>query len=157
LVLAVGSRLQDFTTGSHTLYAQATLLSINVNGFDAIKWGGHSLQCDAAVGLAALSAALEGWQADADWTAHSQRLCNGWRRQVDEIVRSPRASLPTYAEAIGAVQASAADSAERDIVVCAAGTLPAELHKLWRTSTPGGYHMEYGFSCMGYEVAGGLG
>jgi 3D-(3,5/4)-trihydroxycyclohexane-1,2-dione acylhydrolase (decyclizing) len=79
LVLAVGSRLQDFTTGSHTLYAQATLLSINVNGFDAIKWGGHSLQCDAAVGLAALSAALEGWQADADWTAHSQRLCNGWR------------------------------------------------------------------------------
>ncbi|MBA4707670.1 3D-(3,5/4)-trihydroxycyclohexane-1,2-dione acylhydrolase (decyclizing) [Aquitalea magnusonii] len=157
LVLAVGSRLQDFTTGSHALYAQATLLSINVNGFDAIKWGGHSLQCDAAVGLAALGSALASWQADTDWTAHSQRLCHGWRRQVDEIVRSQRASLPTYAEAIGAVQASAADSTERDIVVCAAGTLPAELHKLWRTSTPGGYHMEYGYSCMGYEVAGGLG
>ncbi len=70
---------------------------------------------------------------------------------------SARADLPTYAEVIGAVQASAKNSAKNDIAVCAAGTLPAELHKLWRASFAGGYHMEYGYSCMGYEVAGGLG
>ncbi|MFC3532993.1 3D-(3,5/4)-trihydroxycyclohexane-1,2-dione acylhydrolase (decyclizing) [Vogesella facilis] len=156
-VLAVGTRLQDFTTGSHALYAQAKLLSINVNTFDAIKWGGSSMQADAAAGLDALSAALGDWRADAGWEAQSRKLCDGWRRQLAEIVVSSRAALPTYAEAIGAVQASAADSAANDIVLCAAGTLPAELHKLWRTSRPGGYHMEYGYSCMGYEVAGGLG
>ncbi|SCK22863.1 3D-(3,5/4)-trihydroxycyclohexane-1,2-dione acylhydrolase (decyclizing) [Vogesella sp. LIG4] len=157
VVLAVGTRLQDFTTGSHALYAQARLLSINVNTFDAIKWGGTSIQADASAGLAALSAALGDWRADAGWEAQTRKLCDGWRRQLAEIVVSSRAALPTYAEAIGAVQASAANSADNDIVVCAAGTLPAELHKLWRTSRPGGYHMEYGYSCMGYEVAGGLG
>ncbi len=157
VVLAVGTRLQDFTTGSHALYAEAKLLSINVNTFDAIKWGGVSAQADARVGLAALSAALGDWRADSGWQAQATRLCDAWRRQVSEIVVSPRASLPTYAEAIGAVQASAANSCDNDIVVCAAGTLPAELHKLWRTSRPGGYHMEYGYSCMGYEVAGALG
>ena len=157
VVLAVGTRLQDFTTGSHTLYAQAKLLSINVNTFDAIKWGGCSIQADATAGLTALSAALGDWHSEAAWDTQARRLCDAWRRQVAEIVVSPRAALPTYAEAIGAVQASAANSAANDIVVCAAGTLPAELHKLWRTSRPGGYHMEYGYSCMGYEVAGGLG
>lgn len=157
VVLAVGTRLQDFTTGSHALFAQAKLLSININTFDAIKWGGTSIQADATAGLHALSQALGSWQADKAWTEQSIRLNDAWRRMVAEIVVSSRASLPTYAEAIGAVQASSANSTANDIVVCAAGTLPAELHKLWRTSTPGGYHMEYGYSCMGYEVAGGLG
>jgi len=157
VVIAVGTRLQDFTTGSHALYPQACLVSINVNTFDAIKWGGLGVQADAAVALQALSKALGSWRSDAAWQARSLSLNTHWRQAVDAIVVSSRADLPTYAEVIGAVQASSASSAADDIVVCAAGTLPAELHKLWRTSVPGGYHMEYGYSCMGYEIAGGLG
>lgn len=157
LVIAVGSRLQDFTTGSHSLYAQAKLVSINVNTFDAIKWHGHSVQADAKRALNALSQQLGAWQADSAWQRESRTQAADWRRAIGEIVVSSRAALPTYAEVIGAVQASSHDSAARDISVCAAGTLPAELHKLWRASFPGGYHMEYGYSCMGYEVAGGLG
>jgi 3D-(3,5/4)-trihydroxycyclohexane-1,2-dione acylhydrolase (decyclizing) len=80
-----------------------------------------------------------------------------WRNEVERITGRRDAALPYEGEVIGAVQRSAADSAAEDIVVCAAGTLPAELHKLWRVSAPGGYHVEYGYSCMGYEIAGGLG
>ncbi len=157
VVIAVGTRLQDFTTGSHSLYAKAKLISINVNTFDVIKWGGQSLQADATVALEALSQALGTWKSDSAWQEKSLRVNASWRSAIGEIVVSSRAALPTYAEVIGAVQASSPDSAAKDIAVCAAGTLPAELHKLWRTTTPGGYHMEYGYSCMGYEVAGGLG
>lgn len=157
VVLAVGTRLQDFTTGSHALYAQAKLVSINVNTFDAIKWGGQSVQADAAVALDALSNALAGWKSDSGWQEKSLRLNADWRKAIADIVVTSRAALPTYAEVIGAIQASSPDSPAKDIAVCAAGTLPAELHKLWRSSVPGGYHMEYGYSCMGYEVAGGLG
>ena len=157
VVLAVGTRLQDFTTGSHTLYAQAKLVSINVNAFDAIKWGGQSIQADAAAALDALSGALGGWKSDAAWREKSQRANADWRNAIGDIVASSRAALPTYAEVIGAIQASSPASPKHDIAVCAAGTLPAELHKLWRSAVPGGYHMEYGYSCMGYEVAGGVG
>lgn len=157
VVIAVGTRLQDFTTGSHSLYAKAKLISINVNTFDVIKWGGQSVQADAAVALEALSQELGAWKSDSAWQEKSLRVNASWRSAIGEIVVSSRAALPTYAEVIGAVQASSADSTTKDIAVCAAGTLPAELHKLWRTSAPGGYHMEYGYSCMGYEVAGGLG
>ena len=157
LILAVGTRLQDFTTGSHALFAQARLVSVNANLFDAIKWRGSALQCDAAAGLHALGQALPDWRADQAWTAWAHGLAEDWRGTVAKVVASARARLPTYAEVIGAVQASSADSAARDIAVCAAGTLPAELHKLWRAAVPGGYHMEYGYSCMGYEIAGGLG
>ena len=157
VVLAVGTRLQDFTTGSHTLYAQAKLVSINVNAFDAIKWGGQSIQADAAAALDALSAALGGWKSDAAWREKSLRANADWRNAIGDIVASSRAALPTYAEVIGAIQASSPASPKHDIAVCAAGTLPAELHKLWRSAVPGGYHMEYGYSCMGYEVAGGVG
>ena len=158
LVLAVGTRLQDFTTGSHALFAQAKLLSLNVQRFDAGKWSGAMLVCDARIGLAQLSAAATAWQADAAWTARARTLAAGWNARVGELTTNvPRDVLPYDAEVIGAVRDSHADSPARDVVVCAAGTLPAELHKLWRASRPGGYHMEYGYSCMGYEVAGGLG
>ncbi|HEX7687548.1 MAG TPA: thiamine pyrophosphate-dependent enzyme, partial [Burkholderiaceae bacterium] len=83
---------------------------------------------------------------------------SAWNARVTELTTAPRAdALPYDADVIGAIRDSAADSPANDIVVCAAGTLPAELHKLWRTSVPGGYHVEYGYSCMGYEIAGGLG
>ena len=158
LVLAVGTRLQDFTTGSHTLFTQARLLSLNVQPLDAHKWHGDALVCDARTGLAALSAAAADWHADAGWTAQAQRAARAWNDRVTTLTTTPAPdALPYDADVIGAVRDSAPDSPAGDIVVCAAGTLPAELHKLWRASVPGNYHVEYGYSCMGYEVAGGLG
>ena len=158
LVLAVGTRLQDFTTGSNSLFAKAELLSLNVNSFDALKRRGLGVQADATLGLQGLSALLPDWSASSAWTELAKREAAGWRETVTAITgKREVAGLPYDGEVIGAVQRSSSTSASNDIVVCAAGTLPAELHKLWRTSTPGGYHMEYGYSCMGYEIAGGLG
>lgn len=158
LVLAVGTRLQDFTTGSNSLFAKAELVSINVNGFDALKRRGLAVQADATLGLQGLSQLLMGWHSDAAWRERAEQQSHGWRETVLAITgKREVAGLPYDGEVIGAVQRSSLDSTTNDIAVCAAGTLPAELHKLWRTATPGGYHMEYGYSCMGYEIAGGLG
>ena len=162
LVLAVGTRLQDFTTGSHALFARARLLSLNVQSFDATKWRGAALVADARLGLEQLSAALGGWQAEPGWTARAKTQAADWVARVTELTTAvPKDVLPYDAEVIGAVRDSlndaGGDSGQRDVVVCAAGTLPAELHKLWRASLPGNYHMDYGYSCMGYEIAGGLG
>ncbi len=158
LVLAVGTRLQDFTTGSHTLFKQARLLNLNVQAFDSLKWGAQPLTGDAAVTLARLSEAASGWKADLDWSARAETLSQGWRERVSAITTAgPQSELPYDADVIGAVRDSAEDSPGQDVVVCAAGTLPAELHKLWRAAAPGNYHVEYGYSCMGYEIAGGLG
>ena len=157
VVLAVGTRLSDFTTGSHSLFAQATLVHLNVNAFDARKWHGVELVADAGQGLAALSSALEGRRSGAGWAAKARSGAEHWRAEIARITGKRDVKLPYEGEVIGAVQRSSPDSTTRDVVVCAAGTLPADLHKLWRTSIPGGYHMEYGYSCMGYEIAGGLG
>jgi 3D-(3,5/4)-trihydroxycyclohexane-1,2-dione acylhydrolase (decyclizing) len=158
LVVAVGTRLQDFTTGSHTLFTQARLLSVNVQAFDAHKWHGDALVCDARVGLVALSAGARDWRADATWTSRAVHAATAWNQRVTELTtQSLVDKLPYDADVIGAVRDSAADSPAHDLVVCAAGTLPAELHKLWRSSAPGNYHVEYGYSCMGYEIAGALG
>jgi 3D-(3,5/4)-trihydroxycyclohexane-1,2-dione acylhydrolase (decyclizing) len=159
LVLAVGTRLQDFTTGSHSLFPQARLVAVNVNAFDAAKWHALPVIGDAAATLEALSARLSGWAADAGWTARTQREARAWRDIVTQIVgkRDIKApALPYDGEVIGAIQRHAR-SAEDDIVVCAAGSLPGELHKLWRAARAGAYHVEYGYSCMGYEIAGGIG
>ncbi|PUA19753.1 3D-(3,5/4)-trihydroxycyclohexane-1,2-dione acylhydrolase (decyclizing) [Glaciimonas sp. PCH181] len=160
VVIAVGSRLQDFTTGSHSLFAQAQLININVNSCDAMKWQGASMLSDAALGLTALSRELKDWRASETWTVEANEQAAAWRATVNGIthrceIAAPE--LPYDGEVIGAVQRSSSASPVSDIVVCAAGTLPAELHKLWRTATPGGYHVEYGYSCMGYEIAGALG
>jgi 3D-(3,5/4)-trihydroxycyclohexane-1,2-dione acylhydrolase (decyclizing) len=160
LILAVGTRLQDFTTGSNSLFSGARLVSINVNSFDATKARAIPLEADARLGLEALSKALAQWRAEVAWTERAKAEAAAWRSTVDTITGRRELSpgeLPYDGEVIGAVQRSSPLSTANDIVVCAAGTLPAELHKLWRTSTPGGYHMEYGYSCMGYEIAGGLG
>ncbi len=159
LVLAVGTRLADFTTGSHSLFPQARLVAINVNAFDAGKWRALPVVGDAAATLDALTARLSGWTADAAWSGRAQQEARGWRDVVTAIVgvrdvKPP--ALPYDGEVIGAVQRHAR-SAEDDIVVCAAGSLPGELHKLWRAARPGAYHVEYGYSCMGYEIAGGIG
>jgi len=162
VVLAVGTRLQDFTTGSHSLFAKASIVGLNVNSLDATKWGSVALVADARVGLSQLSEALQGWQAAAAWTQQAKTLGAQWSARVTALTQAvPQDSLPYDAEVIGAVRDSLNDaggnSGLNDVVVCAAGTLPAELHKLWRASGPGNYHMEYGYSCMGYEIAGGLG
>jgi 3D-(3,5/4)-trihydroxycyclohexane-1,2-dione acylhydrolase (decyclizing) len=157
LVLAVGSRLSDFTTGSHALFPRATLVGLNVGAFDAGKWRGLPIVADARLGLEALGARLAGWRADDAWTARARQAAADWRDAVTALTARRVAPLPYDADVIGAVQRSSAGSATDDIVVNAGGTLPGELHKLWRTATPGGYHMEYGYSCMGYEIAGGLG
>ena len=159
-IIAVGTRLQDFTTGSHTLFPQAKIVAINVGAFDAIKLGAMPVVGDAAAALAALSAQLADWSAGGDWRDRARREADAWRDTVSGIVDvravAPPA-LPYDGEVIGAVQRSHPASAAHDIVVCAAGTLPGELHKLWRAAVPGGYHVEYGYSCMGYEIAGGIG
>ncbi|MBB3225989.1 3D-(3,5/4)-trihydroxycyclohexane-1,2-dione acylhydrolase (decyclizing) [Luteibacter sp. Sphag1AF] len=160
LIIAVGTRLQDFTTGSRSLFAHVPILSINVNGYDALKGNGSQIVADAAQALPALSHAVGRYKASPAWIDRAHDAANQWRHSVDTITGArtpPPGHLAYDGEVIGAVQRSSATSARDDIVVCAAGTLPAELEKLWRTETPGGYHMEYGFSCMGYEIAGGLG
>ncbi len=158
LVLAIGTRLQDFTTGSHSIYPNARLIGLNVLAFDAAKWGAQALVCDAQVGLTQVTQALSGWQADPAWTEQAHLRSRQWRERVDQLTtRAPKDQLPYDAEVIGAVRDSCPDSARHDVVVCAAGTLPAELLKLWRADGPGNYHVEYGYSCMGYEIAGGLG
>ncbi|MHC1480044.1 3D-(3,5/4)-trihydroxycyclohexane-1,2-dione acylhydrolase (decyclizing) [Frateuria aurantia] len=160
LVLAVGTRLQDFTTGSNALFQQARLVSLNVNSFDSDKGSDVALVADAGLGLSALSDALGAWQAEPGWQQRAREQGQAWRAVVGEITgrrELDAGQRPYDGEVIGAVQRSSPTSARDDIVVCAAGTLPAELEKLWRTETAGGYHMEYGYSCMGYEIAGGLG
>jgi 3D-(3,5/4)-trihydroxycyclohexane-1,2-dione acylhydrolase (decyclizing) len=115
------------------------------------------------VGLEQLTVALTGWKADGAWTARCKAGAAGWVSKVTELTTNVPAAgtLPYDAEVMGAVRDSlndaGGDSGKHDVVVCAAGTLPAELHKLWRASLPGNYHMEYGYSCMGYEIAGALG
>ena len=158
-VLAVGTRLQDFTTGSNTLFAAASLVGINANAFDAMKQGALSIEADAGPALDALSVVLGEWRASPQWTTRAHELASSWRGDVERVTNAPQKDnvLPREADVIGAVQRSSEQSVAHDVVVCAAGTLPADLQKLWRTSTPGGYHVEYGYSCMGYEIAGGLG
>ena len=158
-VIAVGTRLQDFTTGSNTLFAQAHVVGINANAFDALKHRATTVLGDAGATLHALSERLGSWQASAPWAQRARVLCDDWRETVSARTNDARTAgaLPYDADVIGAVQRSSVSSPESDIAVCAAGTLPAELHKLWRAGRPGGYHVEYGYSCMGYEIAGGLG
>jgi 3D-(3,5/4)-trihydroxycyclohexane-1,2-dione acylhydrolase (decyclizing) len=156
VVLAVGTRLGDFTTGSRALFqaADLALVTLNVARHDAAKHGGLPLVADARLGLEALSTALGGWRPPVAWTETARRLTAEWTRQV-EAATAAAADVPaTEAQVIGAVNRAAGS---RDVVVCAAGGLPGELHRLWRTRDPRGYHLEYGYSCMGYEIAGGLG
>ena len=156
VVLAVGTRLQDFTTGSWALFKSPhrRIVGLNVQAFDAMKHGAQSLVADARVGLELLSQGLQGWTADAGWTRRATDEKARWAETAARYTGATNAALPSDAQVIGAVQRSASPT---DIVVCAAGGLPGELHKLWQAGSPGGYHLEYGYSCMGYEIAGGLG
>ena len=151
-MIGVGTRFQDFTTGSRTLFgAGAKLVSINIHGYDAAKHGAESLVADAKVALEQLSAALGDYRA----AAPDADAREDWLRAVDAYCARPedQAALPTDGQVIGAVQRATGEDA---VAMCAAGTMPGALKLLWKPSQ-GGYHMEYGYSCMGYEVAGAMG
>ncbi len=156
VVLAIGTRLADFPTGSRALFQGQglTLVTLNVAPADAVKHGALPLVADARRGLDELSAALGAWRAAVPWTETGRRLTAEWTRLVDAATASGGDVPATEAQVIGAVNRAAGP---RDVVVCAAGGLPGELSRLWRTRDPHGYHLEYGYSCMGYEIAGGLG
>ena len=155
LIIAVGTRLGDFASGSRAMInPNAKLLSINVASFDAVKHKGQALVGDAKLTLEELTAALDGWQPDGGWIEQAEELRTDWNETVDKVTADRGTNLPCDAEVVGAVNRAAG---EHDIVVCAAGGLPGELQKLWRTRFDRGYHMEYGYSCMGYELAGGVG
>jgi 3D-(3,5/4)-trihydroxycyclohexane-1,2-dione acylhydrolase (decyclizing) len=155
VILAIGTRLQDFTTGSWALFKNPArvVLGVNVQAFDAGKRGTLPMVCDALIGIEALEGALQGWKAPRAWTDGAHQLKAQWLTTAGQVTAATNA-LPTDAQVIGAVQRSSRAS---DTIVCAAGGLPGELHKLWQASEPGSYHLEYGYSCMGYEIAGGLG
>lgn len=157
LVLAVGTRLQDFTSGSRALFGGAKLLGLNVAAFDAVKHDGQPLVADAARGLVALSGALGRWAAPREWQEKAVTATARWHRTVDKVTAAPKprdTALPSDAQVLGAVNRAMPSDG---VVVCAAGGLPGELHKLWRATDAASYHLEYGYSCMGYEIAGGLG
>ncbi|MBB3140341.1 3D-(3,5/4)-trihydroxycyclohexane-1,2-dione acylhydrolase (decyclizing) [Halomonas organivorans] len=156
LILAIGTRLQDFTTGSRALFERddLALVALNVGRFDSHKHHALPVVGDARDGLAALSTGLDGWRADDAWREKAGGLKHDWAQVVARVTADEGRELPTDAQVIGAVNRQ---SGEDGTVVCAAGGLPGELHKLWQCAGPGSYHVEYGYSCMGYEIAGGLG
>jgi 3D-(3,5/4)-trihydroxycyclohexane-1,2-dione acylhydrolase (decyclizing) len=155
VVLAIGSRLQDFTTGSWALFGNESMkiIGLNTQVFDAGKHRALPLVADARVGIEGLSAALGDWKAPATWSERGKAKRAAWLKAAAAATRSTNAT-PSDAQVIGAVQRAIGDTS---VLVCAAGGLPGELHKLWQANGPGSYHLEYGYSCMGYEIAGGLG
>jgi 3D-(3,5/4)-trihydroxycyclohexane-1,2-dione acylhydrolase (decyclizing) len=156
LIIAVGTRLQDFTTGSWALFAhpERRILGLNVQPFDAMKHRAAPLVCDARVGLELLTECRRGHRSPSDWADRAAQERVAWDKQAARYTDAGKDELTSDAQVIGAVQRQGKAD---DVVVCAAGGLPGELHKLWRAGAPGGYHLEYGYSCMGYEIAGGLG
>ncbi len=156
LVIGVGTRYSDFTTASKTAFQDDGVRFVNVNiaSFDGHRLGGLSLTGDARATLEALDSALEGWTVSAEYRDHSERLRAEWDAEVSRLYTLGHGPLPAQSEVLGAVNDL---SGVRDVVVCAAGSMPGDLHKLWRTRDAKGYHVEYGYSTMGYEIAGGLG
>ena len=156
VILAVGTRLGDFATGSWALYQnpRRKIIALNVQPFDAGKRLSSPLVADADLGLQALSTSLATHRAPATWLAQCQAALPAWRDAAARATAASNTALPTDAQVLGAVRRAIPETA---IIVAAAGGLPGELHKLWNATTPGTYHLEYGYSCMGYEIAGAVG
>jgi 3D-(3,5/4)-trihydroxycyclohexane-1,2-dione acylhydrolase (decyclizing) len=156
LVIGIGTRYSDFTTASKTAFQDPDVSFVNVNiaELDVTKHAGLALHGDARATLARLADLLAGHEVDAAYRASAAELSAAWNDEVTRLYALGHAPLPAQSEVIGAVNDA---SAPTDVVVCAAGSMPGDLHKLWRTRDPKGYHVEYGYSCMGYEIAGGLG
>src|SRR5262249_27890220 len=156
LVIGVGTRWSDFTTASRTAFRADGVRFINVNVavLAALKHAGLPLTGDAGATLEALERRLAGWAVAPEYRELASRLQSEWTEEVDRLYHLQHGPLPAQSEVLGAVNEMSRPS---DVVVCAAGSMPGDLHKLWRTRDPKGYHVEYGYSTMGYEIAGGLG
>jgi 3D-(3,5/4)-trihydroxycyclohexane-1,2-dione acylhydrolase (decyclizing) len=156
VVIGIGTRYSDFTTASRTVFAapQVRFVNINVAAADAVKLAGTAVVADARTALRALADALAGWSTPTGYREEARRLAAAWDEAVGRAYALGHRPLPAQSEVIGAVNEAAGPVG---VVVCAAGSMPGELHRLWRTRDPKGYHVEYGYSCMGYEIAGGLG
>jgi 3D-(3,5/4)-trihydroxycyclohexane-1,2-dione acylhydrolase (decyclizing) len=156
LVIGVGTRWSDFTTASKTAFQNPNVRFVNMNvaDFDAHKHAGLALVGDARATLEALESALGGYEVEAEYREQSRRANADWDREVERLYTLEHGPLPAQSEVLGTVNSF---SGPEDVVVCAAGSMPGDLHKLWRTRDPKGYHVEYGYSTMGYEIAGGLG
>jgi 3D-(3,5/4)-trihydroxycyclohexane-1,2-dione acylhydrolase (decyclizing) len=156
VILAVGTRLQDFTTGSWALFQndRKTIIGLNIQVFDATKHWALPLVGDADAGLKMIAADLGTYRTPDDWAKHAASSRAKWFNDAERVMVAGNVERPSEAQVIGAVHRIFGSAAT---VVCAAGGLPGELHKLWQAGEPGSYHLEYGYSCMGYEIAGGLG
>ncbi len=156
VVIGVGTRYSDFTTASKTAFQNPAVQFVNINvaSLDSHKLGGLALTGDARATLGLLEQELGAWTAPAEHRANVEQLRAEWDREVARLYALAHEPLPAQSEVIGAVNEL---SGAKDVVVCAAGSMPGDLHKLWRTRDPKGYHVEYGYSTMGYEIAGGLG
>lgn len=156
LVIGIGTRYSDFTTASKTAFQNPDVRFININvaEFDAYKHAALPLVADARVTLEELFPIVEGYQTPADYRSNVETWKREWEAETERLFNLEHGPPISQAELIGAVNKS---SDPQDVVVCAAGSLPGDLHKLWRVRDRKGYHLEYGYSCMGYEIAGGLG
>lgn len=156
LVINVGTRLTDFTTASKTAFQnpEVRFISINVTEFDAAKHGAVPLVGDAKVTIEELAEAVQGHRVDDSYASRVRGFQTEWNSEVERIYTLGHRPILSQGEVIGAVNEASDD---RDVMICAAGSMPGDLHKVWRTRDPKQYHMEYGYSCMGYEIAGGLG
>lgn len=156
LVIGIGTRYSDFTTASKTAFQnpQVRFVNLNVAEFDAFKHAAIPLVADARVTLEELAEALQGYHVDDAYKAQIADLKTAWEVEVERLFHLGNTPLPAQSEVIGAIWESAGP---RDVLVSAAGSHPGDLHKLWRTHTPNSYHLEYGYSCMGYEIPGAMG
>jgi 3D-(3,5/4)-trihydroxycyclohexane-1,2-dione acylhydrolase (decyclizing) len=156
VIIGIGTRYSDFTTASRTAFGNPDVRFVNVNvaAFDVAKHAAVGVVADAREALVALGEALSGWHIDDVYRTQATELAQEWDDTVSRAYALGHGPLPAQSEVIGVVNDV---SDPRDVVVCAAGSMPGDLHKLWRTRDPKGYHVEYGYSCMGYEIAGGLG
>ncbi|MDQ7027132.1 MAG: 3D-(3,5/4)-trihydroxycyclohexane-1,2-dione acylhydrolase (decyclizing) [Anaerolineae bacterium] len=156
LVIGIGTRYSDFTSASKTAFQNSDVRFININvmEFDAYKHGAIPLVGDAKITLEELSTLLDGYSTDNAYQARCQEFNQNWDAEVHRIYNLEHEPMLSQGEVIGMVNSL---SNPQDVVLCAAGSMPGDLHKLWRTRNPRGYHLEYGYSCMGYEIAGGLG
>lgn len=157
VIIGIGTRYSDFTTASRTAFQNpdVTFININVASFDAYKHGTQlPVIADAREAIVELAEALQGFTVAEDYAQRIAKEKAAWDAEVDKSFAPSGLALPGQPEIIGAVQAS---TSEKDVIVQAAGSLPGDLHKLWRVRDALGYHVEYAFSCMGYEIAGGIG
>lgn len=156
VVIGIGTRYSDFTTASMTAFGnpQVRFVNINTAEFDACKVAAIPVVADAAAALDQLSAVLGTYRVSGEYTLEISHLKEAWEAEVDRLFSLGNQPRPAQSEVIGAMWEA---SGPRDVLLSAAGSHPGDLHKLWRTTTPNGYHMEYGYSCMGYEIPGAIG